>query len=309
MIRQRKAAIDAYARREENSAVIKSEYEEIKSRLQLKYKRKEGMQKEVLLSRKDAGKAYRRSVRRAVHTVAGTAEREQTKQSIRRNLAVHMLETLHHDIETMENRANDLIRYRRLLDRALEDDRAPYEQEVRELKAYAASRNPDEEAAVDRYLDADRRLTLLEQVCKAGGAYYERLVELSKRAEGPARLAGRKLGKMPAYDRMLQDAYMNTGETWSDSAENLQILFMSDLRALETMTGHEAQIAGKIAFSELLFDTTLTAALTRRQGNKAQALLDRAVDETAQLLYDLEQEKADARTERDAAADAAGLEL
>lgn len=294
MIRERKARIDIFRRLEEESVLKKCEVDEIRRRLKSKYQRREGLMTEIEQAKRSAKKASKRSLRRFVNSIAGNADRDFAKQSIRRNYALDSLEKMNRDIEIMEKRAVLCIRERAEIRSKLSKEKSDIDGDIREVKNYVRSLRPNKKNAVQDYLDTDRKRILLEQVCTSGNLYYRKLKELSSRVSGASRMAKNPLGKNPRWEILLQEAYFSQGNRMSQDAETLQLDFVIKLNTLEIMNHTHYRTGGKIAFSPFLFDTTLTQLLAKRQGDRLKKLLEKGLNETAELLLQLEKEKAEA---------------
>lgn len=307
MIRDRKARIDAFRRLEEESVYKKCEADELRSRLKNKYRRREGLLVEIRQSKETARRASERSFRRVVHSIAGSADRDAAKQGIRRNYALDSLGAMNREIEQMERLTVQSMKERVDSRNRLEEDRPYADELLRELKDFVRSLHPEKKKAVETYLQADRRRILLEAVCAAGNAYYKKLKALSSRMQGASRLAAKPLGKNPGWEMLLQEAYTVQGMEMSESAESLQIQLITKLHASETMLHTKYPIAGKIAFSPYLFESTFTSLLATRRGDELKRLLDTALNETAELLLSIEQEKEEAVAQWEKALEDAGL--
>lgn len=307
VIRERKRRVDEFRRLEESVMAITSEIDELRGRLKNKYKRRSALTAEIETAKRTAKRSAERSFRRVVYSLAGAADRDRARQGIRRNYALFAMDALNRDIEAKEKRVAERIAQRTEWQHLLEAERPDATREIRELSTYAKTRSPKSKDAVAYYLDADRTYTLLAQACGSGRLYYDTLKDLYRRTEGASRIAKRKLGENPGWEIVLQDAYTDVGQKWSETAECTQVEFLVDIDTLREVGYPLPHTAGKIAFSQYLFDTTVTSRAATRKGDELHALLGQAVDELAEFLLALEKDKQDKRKQRDQAAERAGL--
>lgn len=307
MIQEKRQAVDAYDRQEEACVAKKSFYDEIRSRLRHMYKRREGFWAEVRDAKRASINANNKSVRSFLHKIAGKTNEDIAKTGIRENYSQFAYEMLLKEIAELEEEARVLLADRQSCRKMLEDERESVQKTHRELADFAKALHPNARTGLLEYRSAQREHALLTQVCRSGFLYYQELKEVYRRVQGAKRLARRPLGERPFWEIALQEAYLAQGEEMSKTAERLQIEFLADLRTLAAMTGIDPNLKGKIAFSPYLFETTVTARLTQRKGDALSELLDKAMDESAELLYDLEVEKKRAYEVSVRCADAVGL--
>lgn len=307
MIQERKRAVDAYDRTEEACIAKKSFYDEIRSRLRNMYRRREGFWAEVQSAKRASANANTKSVRSFVHKIAGKSNQDIAKTGIRRHYSQLAYETLLKEIVSLEDEAHELLADRQICRKELGEDRKSVQVICRELTDYAKALHPNARTGLSEYRATQRKYVLLERVCRSGFLYYQELKEVYRRIQGAKRIASRPLGERLFWEIALQEAYSAQGEEMSKTAERLQIEFLADLRTLAAMTGIDPNLKGKIAFSPYLFETTVTARLTQRKGDALSELLDKAMDESAELLYDLEVEKIRAYEVSVRCADAVGL--
>lgn len=309
MISERRAFLADMAKEEEQLIFLQMRRELLTELLKNKYASSEGVAQDLQVARAGALPSCDKSARDFLFRVTGSEGRQIARSGIRHNYAADRKEKLRADIPVIEEEVRELIALRAATAKALDEKRPKREHTRREMAEYIGTFHENAAAALNAYEKADREQRLLANAAESGHTYYTYLRGLTRQMLGARATANRPIGERPYFDIVLQRAYTQQGAMWSESAESLQLEFLTDLRTLDAMTTNKFRTAGQIAFSPHFFDGTLTKLLTLRKGDELYQLLEQATDELATLLLAVGEAELEAKKARARAAEHAGLAI
>lgn len=307
MISERRAFLDAYAKEEEQLVFLQMRKELLTTLLKNKHTMRDGIETDLEVARDNAIPSGQKTAKDFLFRLAGRKKQQTARAGIRHNFAADLTDQLRADVPVIEEEVRDLIGLRAATAKAFDETRKQADTTRLELVKYISALRDNPKEALAAYREAARAHRLLTNAAESGRTYYTYLRALQKQLQGARATAKRPIGNKPYFDILLQRAYTRQGELWSESAESLQIEFLTDLRTLEAMTPHKFRTAGQIAFSTYFFDSTLTKLLTFRKGDEVHELLEQAADELATVLLAVEEARTQAAAQLHQNAEGAGL--